>query len=61
MKIRITHPHITADGPVAVDSILDLPDAHAASYLNAKLGVLHKEDSTEKATNRKPKETATSK
>ena len=61
MKVRITTPHITANGAVAPGTILDLDDETALDYLNAKLAVAHKDDETETATAKKTKETATAK
>jgi hypothetical protein len=61
MKLKITRSHITADGPVAPGTVVDMQDHIAVDYLNAKLAVPHKEETVEKATNKKPKETAKTK
>jgi hypothetical protein len=61
MKIKITTPHITADGPVPPGSIIDVPDDLAVEYVNAKLAVAHKEETSETASSKKTKETATTK
>jgi len=58
MKIRISRSHINADGAVRAGAILDLSDAQAVDLVNAKLAVLHTEESTVPAV-RKPPEQAT--
>jgi len=58
MKVKVIQSHVSANGTVPVDMVLDLSDTIAADYINARLAVAHAEQITEQATAR-PVEQAT--